>query len=183
VVAGSVAEVRGALDAVLIDAEERRTFSVDLSEGQSILLEDLLDWVQDFATQEGPRLVKDGGRLAISEVLGSAASELQALVAGALNTAKGGNGFGFSSVAVREALRSLETHLDAVVEAACGEGERPYMPKAPSAAAAPPGDAPGQRASAESSPPGRSPGPGGPPERTPRKRKPRKGTPDSGDQR
>jgi hypothetical protein len=192
VVAGSVGEVRGALDAVLIDAEERRTFSVDLSGEQSILLEDLLDWVEDFATQEGPRLVKDGGRLAISQVLGSAAEELRTLVADARRTAEGGNGFGFSSVAVREALRSLETHLGAVVEAACEEGGTPYTPytpraphppKAPSAAAAPAGDAPGQHASAEASPPGGSPGPGGPPERTPRKRKPRKATPDSGDQR
>ena len=37
---------------------------------------DLLEWVEDFATQEGPRLVKDGGRLAITEVLGSAGRDI-----------------------------------------------------------------------------------------------------------
>ncbi|MGR6962918.1 hypothetical protein ACU610_00405 [Geodermatophilus sp. URMC 61] len=180
VVAGSVGELRTALDAVLIDAEERRTFAVELSGGGNILLEDLLEWVEDFATQEGPRLVKDGGRLAITEVLGSAATELRDLVADARCTAEGGDGLGFSSIAVQEALRALENHLRAVVEAACEEEGGTYVPGAPS------GDESGRETSADTAPGGAPPRPRSPGKDNPRKRAPRKASPTgpgSGEQR
>ncbi|SNS96139.1 hypothetical protein SAMN04488107_4446 [Geodermatophilus saharensis] len=116
VVAGSVDELRAALDSVLIDADERRTFRIPIC-GGSILLEDLLDWIVDFATQEGPRLVKDGGKLAISGALLPAATELCDLVAQAVDDEEDqpGSDLGIHSVRVQEALKSLRRHLDDVV--------------------------------------------------------------------
>lgn len=115
VVAGSVGELRTALDSVLIDVDERRTFRIPISDG-SIILEDLLDWAEDFATQEGPRLVKDGGRLAIPGALLPAAMELQNLVAQAIDGEdQPGSDLGIHSVRVQEALRSLHRHLGDVV--------------------------------------------------------------------
>lgn len=119
VVAGSVAELRAALDAVLIDADERRTRSIQVSEDEHILLEDLLEWIEDFATTEGPRLVKDGGRLAVTGALRSAASELQRLVDGAICHRQPGEGLGLNAISVQEAFRVLRGHLDDVVTATC----------------------------------------------------------------
>ena len=118
VVAGSVGELRAALDAVLIDADERRTRSIRVSDTESILLEDLLEWTEDFATQEGPRLVKDGGRLAITGALESGARRLRRLVEGAIVYGGPGDGLGLGALSVQEALRALERHLLAVAEGA-----------------------------------------------------------------
>jgi hypothetical protein len=115
VVAGSVEELRTALDSVFIDADERRTVRIPIS-GGSIVLEDLLDWATDFATQEGPRLVRDGGRLAIPGALLPAALEVLDLVDQAIDDEDDGGGdLGLHSIRVQQALGSLSRHLAAVV--------------------------------------------------------------------
>ncbi|MGY1665509.1 hypothetical protein [Geodermatophilus sp. SYSU D00696] len=115
VVAGSVDELRAALDAVLIDVDERRTFRIPIS-GGSIILEDLLDWAVDLATQEGPHLIRGGGRLAIPRALLPAALELRDLVDQAIDDEGDQDGdLGIHSVRVQEALRSLCRHLHEVV--------------------------------------------------------------------
>lgn len=70
VVAESVKEVRFALDSVFVGQAERQTIRLTLpSEHLSLeplFLEELLSWISNFVTNEGPRLLKDAGTLAIA---------------------------------------------------------------------------------------------------------------------
>ncbi|PWW21240.1 hypothetical protein JD79_00368 [Geodermatophilus normandii] len=124
VVSGSVGELRSALDSVLLDADERRTFRIPYpagaTSGEGIFLEDLIDWTEDFATQEGPRLVKDGGRVALDEALPAGARELRRLTEAAAVLSGGGNGLRFSSPAVLLALNALEEQLFDIVHESSG---------------------------------------------------------------
>ncbi|MGY1670284.1 hypothetical protein [Geodermatophilus sp. SYSU D00710] len=124
VVSGSVDELRSALDSVLLDADERRTFRIPYpagaTSGEGIFLEDLIDWTEDFATQEGPRLVKDGGRVALEEALPAGARELRRLVEAAAVLSGDGNGLRFSSPSVRLALDALEEQLFDIVQDSIG---------------------------------------------------------------
>ncbi|MGY1697161.1 hypothetical protein ACI780_19845 [Geodermatophilus sp. SYSU D00814] len=110
VVSGSVSELRSALDAVLLDPDERRTFPIPSPTGD-FYLEDVLDWAEDFATEEGPRLVKDGGRLALNGALRSGARELRRAIEAAAVLSAGGDGLGFSAPSVFLALTALEKQL------------------------------------------------------------------------
>jgi len=69
VIAESVKEVRFALDSVFVGQSERQTTSVPLPEhlsSESLSLEDLLSWISNFVTNEGPRLLQEGGPIAIA---------------------------------------------------------------------------------------------------------------------
>jgi hypothetical protein len=68
VVAESVDEVRFTLDSVFIGPAERQTTKLNypVASGlQAIFLEDLLSWIHNFAAEEGPRLVQDGGKFGV----------------------------------------------------------------------------------------------------------------------
>jgi hypothetical protein len=69
VIAESVHEVEYAMDSVFLGPAERQTlelrFNADNSpvEGTApMFVSELLDWVERFATEEGPQLIEDGGR-------------------------------------------------------------------------------------------------------------------------
>ncbi len=70
VLAESVYEVRFALDSVFIGPAERQTIELDFGCGPTappqIFLEDLLSWIQNVATQEGPALIQDGANFDVS---------------------------------------------------------------------------------------------------------------------
>ncbi len=62
-VADAVRGFRSAMETASIDTSERR--QIILKQGDdSLSLEDLLGWVDDFATNEGPRLILSGERFA-----------------------------------------------------------------------------------------------------------------------
>ena len=66
VVAESVDEVRFTLDSVFIGPAERQTIRLTFpAPAQPIFLEDLLVWIYSFATEEGPRLIQDGGKFGV----------------------------------------------------------------------------------------------------------------------
>jgi hypothetical protein len=83
VLAESVDEVRFTLDSVFIGPSERQTMELrffghhDLA---PIFLEDLLSWIRDFATEEGPRLVQDGGKFGVQNTFYPVVERLSTIV-------------------------------------------------------------------------------------------------------
>jgi hypothetical protein len=69
VIGETVNEVRFALDSVFIGPSERQTLLLQFSDPTltpAIFLEDLLREIEDFASDEGPRLLQDGGRISVA---------------------------------------------------------------------------------------------------------------------
>src|SRR5579875_32282 len=78
VVAESVDEVRFTLDSVFVGPAERQTVKLNfVNTGFApIFLEDLLTWIQNFATEEGPRLIQDGGKFGVQNTFVQVATKL-----------------------------------------------------------------------------------------------------------
>lgn len=79
VLAESVDEVRFTLDSVFIGPSERQTMQLNFNPAsglQPIFLEDLLSWIHDFATEEGPRLIQDGGKFGVQNTFYPLATKL-----------------------------------------------------------------------------------------------------------
>ncbi len=51
--------------------------------GEPIFVEELLSWIQDFSSTEGPQIIQDGGKLAVRNLFLPAARRLYELVSGA----------------------------------------------------------------------------------------------------
>lgn len=112
VIAESVNELRGALDSVFIGPLERSALEIHpvyyfrenveeivvstkqldtLDEsrdwqkrgGEPIFVEELLSWIQDFASSEGPQIIQEGGKLGVHNLFVPAAKRLYELVSGA----------------------------------------------------------------------------------------------------
>jgi hypothetical protein len=68
VVAETVNEVRFVLDSVFIGPAERQTLLLEFANPAfpPMFLEDMLREIEDHATNEGPRLLQDGGRISVS---------------------------------------------------------------------------------------------------------------------
>ena len=65
VVGESTSDVAFAMDSVFLGAAERRTVQIDFPRTVApgpMVIDDLLSWVQRFATEEGPRIIQDGGK-------------------------------------------------------------------------------------------------------------------------
>ncbi len=125
VVAESVNEVRFALDSVFIGPAERQSLQIDFppdASGQtppSMFLEDLLSWVYSFASDEGPRLVQDGGKFAVGQSFVPIGEQLQTLVQGAENPANVAQlPRGYKTARVRRALEKLADQLQGMVDLA-----------------------------------------------------------------
>jgi hypothetical protein len=88
VIAEKVNEVRFTLDSVFIGPSERQTLRIDFPNNQfpSMFLEDLLSWIENFATQEGPQLIQEGGKYAVGASFGTIAGTLLGMVQGAENS-------------------------------------------------------------------------------------------------
>jgi hypothetical protein len=86
VVAEAVNEVRFTLDSVFIGPAERQTLQIDFANAAnpSMFLEDLFTWIDGFASDEGPRLIQDGGKFAVGESFVPISTRLQQLVDGLL---------------------------------------------------------------------------------------------------
>jgi len=72
VVAESVDEVRFTLDSVFIGPAERQATEIKFPghpELQSLFLEDLFSWIRNFATDEGPSLIQDGGKFGVKNTV------------------------------------------------------------------------------------------------------------------
>jgi hypothetical protein len=76
----SVGRLRSALDAAGLPRARRDQVLIDLPDETSISLAELLDWVDSFASDEGPRLIQEGGRDGI-RAIASIAARLQEISA------------------------------------------------------------------------------------------------------
>ena len=70
-----------------VKSDEQMMESLELEPGigttsEPIFLEDLLSWVESFAREEGPRLVRDGGKLGVQTAFLPTADKLELLVRG-----------------------------------------------------------------------------------------------------
>src|SRR5262249_13661730 len=124
VIAESANEVRFTLDSVFIGPAERQTLQINFSppapaNTPSMFLEDLLTWIDSFASEEGPRLIQDGGKFAVSESFVPIGTQLQTLVAGAVIPANAGSlPRGYKTKRVRRSLEELRDQLQELVSLA-----------------------------------------------------------------
>jgi len=65
VIAETVNEVRFALDSVFIGPNERQQLLLEFHHDPAMYLEDVLTEIEGTVTDEGPRLIKDGGRIGV----------------------------------------------------------------------------------------------------------------------
>jgi hypothetical protein len=85
VVSESVDDLRFNLDSVFLGPAERQTLMLTFtSQDPPMFLEDLLSWIQNFASEEGPRLIQDGGKFGVQNTFSPIASKLAQLV-GSIN--------------------------------------------------------------------------------------------------
>lgn len=133
VVAESVYEVYRIMNSVFLGAAERQTVIIDFkqvswpddgevppwipeSAPPQMTLEELLSWVLHFATFEGQSLAREGGKLAISQVVKETAEDLANLVR-ATSYAEIKNS-AFKRAGVKASLRDLASQLREVSDLA-----------------------------------------------------------------
>jgi hypothetical protein len=82
VVAESVEETYFVMDSVFLGSAERQVLELHFNDQElsDIFLGDLLSWVELFATDEGPRLIRDGGKDGVVEAFSKTADKLSRLV-------------------------------------------------------------------------------------------------------
>ncbi len=115
VIAETVNEVRFALDSVFIGPNERQTLLLefyDERELPAMYLEDVLTEIESSVTDELPRLIQDGGRIAITNNLLPVLQTLMNMVQGAKDPANIDIlPDGYSTARVRHALDDLSDQL------------------------------------------------------------------------
>jgi len=120
VIAESVNEVRFTLDSVFIGPAERQTLQLQFASGDpSMFLEDLLTWVETFASQEGPRLIEEGGKSGVGQSFKPIGEQLQTLVEGAENPVNINSlPRGYRTKRVQRSLEELADQLQELVNLA-----------------------------------------------------------------
>lgn len=125
VVAEAVDEVRFTLDSVFIGPAERQTLELQFNpmfapNAAPLFAEDLFNWVQNFATEEGPRLIQDGGKYGVQFSFLPIAQQLQNRIRGAQdpNPANSGLPPGYHTFRVQRALKQLGDELAELVNLA-----------------------------------------------------------------
>jgi len=70
-----------------------------------MFLEDLLTWIDGFASEEGPRLIAEGGKFAVGQSFVPIAQQLQRLVQGLTSTPQSSLPPGFKTTRVKTRWR------------------------------------------------------------------------------
>jgi hypothetical protein len=110
VVAESVQEVYESLDSVSLGPSER--WIVRLGGDCSLTVEDLLAWVEQFASDEGPRLIRDAGNVSVT-VIHATLEKLAQLVCDDLLTSKENDPLAaYRSPRLQQALAKLSERLN-----------------------------------------------------------------------
>jgi len=136
VVSESVDEVRFALDSVFIGPSERQTLEIKFPgtvtlpsprpappslvndpsvSTQRLFVEELLSWVQSFASEEGPRLIQEGGKFAVRSSFLPIVTNVRNLVLGATQMSLPdfqSMPRGYQTARVQRALVELGNQLD-----------------------------------------------------------------------
>lgn len=118
VIAETVNEVRFALDSVFIGPAERQTLLLQFAPASNLpamFLEDMLREIEDHATDEGPRLLQDGGRISVRNNILPIVSNYVELVAQSHRPANLRSlPDGYRTVRVQRALDDLHDQLKAL---------------------------------------------------------------------
>lgn len=115
VVNESVEETYFAMNSVFLGPAERQVTQVTLAGGEVVFVGEVLDWVQRFATEEGPRLLREGGKDGVINAFRPTLDRLIRLVSGLLEvSAKNSNNptAGFHTPRVRRSLEELKLNLE-----------------------------------------------------------------------
>lgn len=115
VIAETVNEVRFALDSVFIGPNERQTLLLKFpnrAKFPSMYLEDVLDEVDSFVSNEGPRLLRDGGKISVANNILPVVRDLKDMIR--LTSSQKDNDVpkGFRTTRVRRAFEDLYGQLD-----------------------------------------------------------------------
>jgi hypothetical protein len=118
VIAETVNEVRFALDSVFIGPNERQALLLEFADPAfaPMFLEDVLTEVEKFSGDEGPRLLRDGGKISVTNNILPVVQSLQNMVEQAhapLNL--GDLPDGFRTSRVRNSLDDLQDQLEALI--------------------------------------------------------------------
>jgi hypothetical protein len=121
VIAETVNEVRFTMDSVFIGPAERQTLRIQFASPSDpdMFFEDLMTWIDQVSSEEGPRMIQDGGKFAVGESFVPIVIRLQQLVTAArrpVNTAEIPPGY--RTVRVQNALRDLSAQLQQLVDLA-----------------------------------------------------------------
>jgi hypothetical protein len=114
VIVETVNEVRFALDSVFIGPSERQTLLLEFADLSlsPMFLEDVLDEVEKFVSEEGPRLLRDGGKISVTNNILPVVQALQNMVEQAHNPTNINElPDGFSTQRVRNSLDDLQDQL------------------------------------------------------------------------
>jgi len=117
VVAESVQEVYVAMDSVFLGVEERQVVELHYRDGEhqrsSLFVAELLSWIDQVASSEGPQLIRDGGRKGVRS-FGPTIQQLAQLAQGALLPQQDPKHLpaGYRTARVQRALQELSNHLN-----------------------------------------------------------------------
>ena len=120
VVAESVDEVRFTLDSVFIGPAERQSTKLTypfVPELKAIFLEDLLSWIHNFAAEEGPRLITDGGKFGVQNTFTPVVRQLLSFIVNLPSSPSVANPLpaGFFAPRVRLSLDDLVDQLQSLI--------------------------------------------------------------------
>jgi len=120
VIAETVNELRFALDSVFIGPNERQTLLLEFKDKSlsPMFLEDVLDEIDSFVTEEGPRLLRDGGKISVTNNILPVVESLRLMVHEAHHPKEDKKRVpdGFKTARVRHALDDVEKQLTDLVD-------------------------------------------------------------------
>jgi hypothetical protein len=117
VVAESVREVYLAMDSVFLGKEERQVVELRYTDNTSLFVAELLGWIDQVASNEGPQLIKDGGKQGVVSVQPTV-KKLEGLAKGALIPPQDSTALpaGYRTARVQRALQELADYLNEVLK-------------------------------------------------------------------
>jgi hypothetical protein len=133
VVAESVDEVRFTLDSVFLGPAERQTLPLNFPGEGGMYAEEFFDWIQSFASEEGPRLIQDGGKFGVSNTFMPILTRLQVMtfsLIGPPNTVTTGLPHAFFTARVQRALQQLTEEIRVLVKMSRNLSHTPVEPEA-----------------------------------------------------
>ena len=132
VVAESVDEVRFTLDSVFLGPAERQTLPLNFPGQGGMYAEEFFDWIQSFASEEGPRLIQDGGKFGVSNTFVPILTRLSRMVfsiVGPPNPVTTGLPHAFFTARVQRGLAQLNEELRVLVGMSKNLSHTPVEPE------------------------------------------------------
>jgi hypothetical protein len=118
VIAEAVNEVRFSLDSVFIGPNERQMLLLKFAGHTypSMYLEDVLEEVDSFVSDEGPRLLRDGGKISVTNNILPVVKELRDMIRQTRDQRDRDVPRGFKTARVRRSMDDLHGQLDALIK-------------------------------------------------------------------